>query len=373
MNESRLKFFLALQNEVDKSINLSPIIKEKFYSLAANYLGDAYLKDSISEDMSMFKAYKEKGFIAIETEDLEVSIKNKKKSKISTEQAFDLNHHKPENVTAFLSLFGSSDHPFKYLVHDYIKPGKIFDIDSFNVEVANSFKIETTKLRYSLPKYLFSRLEAFIGISNKMWFFLDHRVSFSFRAESVKIWSRENPNIHPLFGFKDQIQTFKNSIRIDGNLRELLNYILANRGILTSFDIEYVNLDNAGFYTDVDAFVSGLIVIFNSIKQRINNSSKLKISFEGKSTKSGRLRILKIIHLGSNCSKNLKEDELFSGDLKDAKKFLYQLCDWSIIANNPDPEVNKINILFNPSKNLKPREKVNEPIEGFTHILTFYS
>jgi hypothetical protein len=373
MEERRLKFFLALQDEVEKSKNLSLGIKEKFYSLAENYLDESSAKSSSIEENSMFKTYKENGFIAIETDDLEVSVKSKKKSVVTSEQPFDLNHHKPENVTAFLSLFGSSDHPFKYLVHDYIKPGETFDLESFNAKVGESFKIETIRFRYSLPKYLYSRVEAFIGISTKMWFFLDYRVNFSFRAESVKNWSRENPNIHPLFGFKDQIQIFKDSIRVDGNLKELINYILANRGILTSFDIECVNLDNAAFYTDVDALVSGLIVIFNSIKQRVNNSSKLKISFEGKATQSGRLRILKIIHLGSNCSKNLKEDELFSGDLKDAKKFLYQLCDWSIIANNPDPEVNKINILFNPSKNLKPREKVNEPIEGFTHILTFYS
>lgn len=373
MEERRLKFFLALQDEVEKSKNLSADVKEKFYVLAGKHLHQDHVNVIDDEDIDVFKIYREQGVIAIET-DLEVSVKSKKKQTIKEDQIIDLNHHKPRDVNAFLSLFGSGDHPFKYLVHDYTNPGEIFDLGSFNIKVEKAFKLKTAN-KNLLPKYLFRRIEAFIGISNKPWYFrlIGQETDFSFRSERVKEWVQENPNTHPIFGFANEIKLFDASIRITGNLKEVLTYVLSSKNLITSFDIESINLDGANFYTDVDALASGLGAIFNSIAQRIKTSHRLRISFEAKSTSTGRLRILKITHIESRCNKILREDELLGGDLKDAKKYLYKLCDWSILSENPDPKINKLNILFDPLTNVPPREKVDEPIDGFTHVLTFYS
>jgi|GEM_PF-3737647 len=296
----------------------------------------------------------------------------------STEKDFNLNDHKPEDVTAFLSLFGSNDHPFKYLVHDYTIPNKVFALGDFCQKIKKAFKNETKK--YSIPKYLHARLKSFIGfdnkddVDNKKWFFKGKSNSFSFCSDKVKEWCSSNPNKHPIFGFEEDIKLFKESIKVEKNLEDLINYKLAEKQLLTDFDNpEYVNLAGATFYTDVDALLSGLGAVFNAIRQRKGNGNKLKITFEAKSTSKGRRKILKITHIRSRCKKKLSDPELLGGDLKDAKKFFYKLCDWSIVADNPDTECNKINILFNPSSGIHPKEKIDEKIEGFTHVLTFYS
>lgn len=372
MEERRLKFFLALQEEVEKSKNLSTDVKEKFYALAEKHLSKDGVNVVDSEDVNIFKTYKEEGFIAIETDDLEVSVKNKKKLSKKDDPQFDLKYHKPKEVTAFLLLFRSDNHPFKYLVHDYTKPGEFFDLNSFNAKIEKAFKLET--LKHSLPKSLYSRMEAFIGISNKTWYFRlrGQGTDFSYQSEQLKKWVQENPKTHPIFGFTNEINLFKDSIRIERNFKEILAAVLASKNLSDSFDIEFIKLEGATFSTDVDALASGLGAIFNAIAQRIEHSHRLRISFEAR-TSNGRLRILKITHIGSRCKKMLREDELLGGDLKDAKKYLYKLCDWSILSENPDPEINKLNILFDPSTNVSTREKTDEPIDGFTHILTFYS
>lgn len=374
MEERRLKFFLALQDEVEKSKNLSVDVKEKFYALAGKYLNQANVNIIDHEDIGMFRTYKEEGFIAIQTDDLEVSVKNKKKLSTKDDSKFDLKYHKPKEVTAFLLLFRSDDHPFKYLVHDYTKPGEFFDLDSFNAKIERAFKLET--LKYSLPTFLYKRIKAFIGISNETWYFrlLGQGTDFSFQSEQLKKWVQENPKTHPIFGFTNEISLFKASIRIERNFKNILTHILKSKSLDKSFDIEPMKLEGATFFTDVDALASGLGAIFNAIAQRVEEYGRqLRISFEAKSTSAGRLRILKITHIGSRCNQMLREDELLGGDLKDAKKYLYKLCDWSILSENPDPKINKLNILFDPLTNVSSREKVNDPIDGFTHVLTFYS
>lgn len=370
MDERRLKFFLALQKKVEESKNLSPKAKEKFYALAEGSIGEpAMVKDSEGEGLDLAKTYKETGFVPIDLGELEVSITDKKRKQQETR--FDLNRHKPIDVTSFLLLFRSDDHPFKYLVHDLTKPGEVFNLAKLLQNATDKFKLETKKCL--IPKSLYSRLEAFIGISRKSWYFKGTPINFSFHSRKVEEWCSENPNKHPFLQFESEIKAFKESIRIEENLKELIEFVLAEKGLLTSFDVDYEEIGKPSFYTDVDALMSGLGIIFNSFHQRIQNGNKVKIVFEAKRLQTGRLRILKIIHVGSECIKEFKEEELLGGDLKEVKKFFYQLCDWSIIAKNPNPDINKINILYHPSTGKKPREKTEDPIEGFTHVLTFYS
>ena len=135
------------------------------------------------------------------------------------------------------------------------------------------------------------------------------------------------------------------------------------------------NIKNAAFLTDVDTLINGLRGIFNSIGQQIDKKqagNTVKISFKTKRTAENRFRIIEIVHVGSKCDKELDEN-IFGGDLKSTKQSFFQLCDWSIIANNPSEQYNKANILYNPSITALSKEKLEGEIEGFTHLLTFYS
>lgn len=370
MDERKLKFFLALQKRIEESKNLSQRIKDKFYALAENEIGKLDIMENlVITTTELANAYKKNGYVPIDLGEVEISITDKKRKPEAA--TYDLNKHKPIDVTAFLSLFSSDDHPFKYLVHDLTKPGQTFILERLLKEVEEKFAIETRK--YLIPKSLYSRLRVFIGPSNMSWYFKDKPMSFSFHSDKVKKWCTENPNKHPLLHFQYEIKAFKESIRIEENLKELIEFVLAKKGLLTSFDIDYEKIGRPNFYTDVDAFISGLGIIFNSFHQRIQNGNKVRVALETKRDGNQRMRILKITHVGSTCAKELKETELLGGDLKEVKKFFYQLCDWSIISINPNPNINKMNLLYNPTTGKKPYEKIEETIDGFTHVLTFYS
>lgn len=144
MDERRLKFFMALQKKVEESKSLSPEAKEKFYLLAEGFIGKTIVaQDSIIRGSDLAKIYKETGFVPIDLGELEISIKDKKKKIDGTH--FDLNKHKPSDVSSFLSLFRSKSHPFKYLVHDFNEPDKNFNIYEFMKIVEEKFHHETKK------------------------------------------------------------------------------------------------------------------------------------------------------------------------------------------------------------------------------------
>jgi hypothetical protein len=141
-----------------------------------------------------------------------------------------------------------------------------------------------------------------------------------------------------------------------------------------SFDIELIDLDKANFYTNVDAMQVGISYLIKAISQRFNNSNRIRVVFSRKADEEGSKRIIKIIHVGSECNKPLNKKELFQGDLLEAEKALFGICDWSIISKSPDDSVNKLNILFDINSNRMPKEKIADSlIEGFTHVLTFYA
>ncbi len=368
MDERKLKFFLALQKRIEESKNLSQEKKDKFYALFENEIGKLDVMGEIVNTTSEIakKDYKKNGYVSINLGEVEISITDKKR-----EAPYDLNRHKPNDLTTFLNLFSSEDHPFKYLVHDLTKPGQTFILENLLKDVKEKFYFETKQ--YSIPKFFYKRLSAFIGLSNESWSFKGNRIDFSFHSEDVKKWCSENPNKHPLLHFQNEIKTFKESIRVDENLKEFIEFVLAKRDLLGSFDICYEKNVRLDFNTDVDALFYGLRTIFDTIQQRIQNGNKVRIAFEKRSDENQRMKVLKITHIGSTCSKELNDTELLRGDLKDVKKRFYKVCDWSIISNNPNPNINKINLLYNPSTGKKPNEKIEKAIEGFTHELTFYS
>lgn len=381
MDERRLKFFMALQKKVEESKNLSPKAKEKFYALAEGSIVKSDLvEDSGRDGSDLARKYKETGFVPIDLGELTISVSDKKR-KLEIESTIDLNRHRPIETSQFLQSLSSNANPLKFLIHD--------KTDGFILEeMKKQWKLEIDRLwDTNIKTSLRTRFFYFSGGRDKQgenigWYSMNELKynKFSYSDKQVQEWCSNNQNSHPILHFNDEISAFKRSIKFfDGNLEVRIRAVIASSlgEQFSSFEIEYQNLDKAEFYADADAFLSGLKNVFNSIKQRISNSNKIKILFEGKSTLQGRLRTIKVIHLNSDCDKELDKINLFGsdngGDLKEAEKKFYQVCDWSIVAKHKNQGF-RLNILFDISKSIAPKENIaSAEIEGFTHVFTFYS
>jgi hypothetical protein len=381
MDERRLNFFLALQKKVEESKNLSPKAKEKFYALAEGSIGKPdEVEDLWDDGGDLARKFKETGFVPIDLGELTISVSDKKK-KFEAESALDLNRHRPIETSKFLQEFSSNANPLKFLIHIKTDGFILEEIRKNWKQELDEYWESNIKKELRIRTYYFSGGKGKQG-ENKGWYSLNESkyYKFSYSDEQVEEWCANNPNAHPILQFENEIVNFKQSIKFfDGNLEERIRSAAASGlgGLFSSCEIEYQNLDKAEFYADTDAFLSGLKNVFHSVKQRISNSNKIKIIFEGKSTLQGRLRIIRVIHLKSDCDKELDKINLFGsdngGDLKEAEKKFYQVCDWSIVAKYKDHGY-RLNILYDISNAISPKEKVApEEIEGFTHVFTFYS
>lgn len=305
---------------------------------------------------------------------LEEYVENNEKE----EKEIDLSKHKPIDVTRFLLNFRSSE-GLKFLTHDYDKPESVFNYE-YIIAISKK-EFEELSTEFIIPVNLRSRIYQFaFGDPSKAWWFNRLPYKLNWQSHELLSWMVNNPNTHPIKNVNFEqgfIKPFKKSIEIK---TPDLEYIFKNKlaenlaSKYTSFDIKLIDLDKANFYTNVDAFQVGISYIFKSINQRFKNSNKIRIEFLREADYEGRKRIIKIIHLDSKCDKPLDKKELFQGDLLEAEKAFFGICDWSIISKSPDDTVNKLNVLFDINSNKMPKEKIDESlIEGFTHILTFYA
>ncbi len=302
-------------------------------------------------------------------------INNKKSKEIKLNQLF----HKPLETSKFLQSLSSDSNLLKFLIHDKTDGFDYNEMKKVWIDILSDYKKHFSEnIKYNL----INRMKAFVGCTTDNWFFKGKAQKFKLTNIEVVDWCKKNPGKHPIMHFDNEISYFKESIKIKkGSLETIINEILLERfgNGYSKLELNFIDLDKAEFYTDVDALIAGLKNIFSSLKQRLDQSNSIKITFEAKSTTKGRLRIIKIIHIDSECDKPLIKDEIFGtdsgGDFKDAEQRFLQNCDWSIIAKNPDEKYNKLNILYDfTDTGIKSREKINpDAIEGFTHILTFYS
>jgi len=294
------------------------------------------------------------------------------------EKEIDLSKHKPIDVNRFLLYFRASE-GLKFLTHDYDKTDSVFDYNSIITIAKKEF--DDLSSRFVIPPSLWARINQFaFGDHNKVWRF--NKVSYKLNWQSPELlsWMEANPITHPINNEvfeKGFITPFKKSIEIKA---PDLEYIFKNKlaenlaSKYLSFDIVLIDLDKANFYTNVDAMQVGISYLIKAISQRFNNSNRIRVEFSRKADDEGSKRIIKIVHMGSECNKPLDKKELFQGDLLEAEKALFGICDWSIISKSPDDSVNKLNILFDINSNKIPKEKIDDSlIEGFTHVLTFYA
>jgi hypothetical protein len=372
MSENKIDFISDLLG----SKKIEPSQKERVFMLAAYEL-----KKNGETDEKIFAEIEEIKNQLVEIKLKGLEMKNDHKGSDGIDQAIndeiDLLKHRPIETSQFLQSFSSDSNPLKYLIHD--------KTDGFEfTEIIKEWNKKLNKYYDSNVKFsLRTRIFYLIGTkkNEKDWYFNGVKQTFKYSNKTVSEWCSKNPNTHPIHHFEKEISIFKKSIKLyDGALKthfiKIMQDVFGTQYSL--YDIELIDLEKAELYTDVDALISGLKSILNSIKQRSKNGKKIKIVFEAKATSQGRTRIIKIIHVNSKCDRILDKSELFGtengGDFKDAEKRFFQICDWSIISHNLDPNFNKLNILFDINKNIPSKQQTPlDGIDGFTHLLTFYS
>lgn len=318
-----------------------------------NYLLNEYEKNISEQEKDTWKKDSLIGCILNEPRKSGSSIEN-----------INLSLHNPIAITELLTKFRTG-YGLKYLTHRFDVPGQEFEIDKI-IETSKKEFYELLKDNLFIKQSLYARIVkfAFGEGDSDYWSFNGKRYFLNWCSKEMSDWLRLNPGKHPLENTKfekELINPFKDSIEIKSSsfttLRELilqkLTKVLGEDFILFKDNIELVNLEKANFFTDVDTLLKGIETIIATIKQRKHLSNKIKIEFSRK----GRVRQLKIIHVGAKSDKKLLKSDLFGGDFTSIEKNLYQVCDWSIIVDSSVDEYNVLNILFNINSNTRVSEK----------------
>ena len=281
--------------------------------------------------------------------------------------------HSPHETIKALRLF---DTDLKYFTHKWDIEGEFNRVK----EIEKGKKIIEG---LDLPKPLWHRINIFITRDNdkkreedKEWF-----VHYLFGRTFNCYYSWDNKKFIDWFEnsiSKDitapiindnMIEPFKHSIQIRDN--RLIDHIrpLADKYLGNEFGIEYKNLEQAKFYTNVQELMRGIIAIFESIKKYAvaNDRFKVRIEYLDKDT----TRAIRITHIKSVCLLNSTNPDFIGGSFKSiAEKMFFSICNWSIEAKFADGS-KRLNILSDIDNLEFIEDLVNEP-EGFTHILYFY-
>jgi hypothetical protein len=235
---------------------------------------------------------------------------------------------------------------------------------------------------YKVPEALWHRVNSFIDKrsnkkENKAEWFAHH--IFGKTVESFYSWDNQkflewfdnatSKSITSPLIDKEMILPFKNSIQIRTN--DLRKHIepLVQAKLGTEYKVDYVGLDAAKFYTDVQGLMSGVISILEqSIKPWAEEEDLYVVTFEYEEQQNKK--VLKIIHQESKCKLNTTNSDLIGGSMKAIREKFNRICNWSIEASFADGN-KRINLLSD-AKDLSYIENLESEPLGFTHIMTFY-
>ncbi len=291
------------------------------------------------------------------------------------------NSHNPKALSSLLKKF-SSDERLKYTNHswdvDEFYYGQSLDYDTFRkylVEGWSEIKDDLKNLSLSQNQNLYKKIDSFLFDENK--------ISFSFIEVKKALQNSKKPETILLENgttFQDKMNDFKGLIVIKQNdkklkllkiftkLRQELNLSIK----LNLDDLKEDKIDK--FFTDVDRFKQGLKIILKDIE---SNADEDKKNVSIKAQEVDNMIEIKIIHNNSRSSKTAQQLSKTinenGGNFKIMHENLVSLCDWSIDTICQDGNRYKIDFLYPEIDNDKPHyEKIDDTIEGFTHILRFY-
>jgi len=295
--------------------------------------------------------------------------------------------HSPRKLVDIFKLF-TKENPIKYTSHsfEWSKYGSyqnfIDEVKKEFTKIDNELKLLSPNLHTKISNFLFNE---FID-KDKTWG--KYKIAFGWSSPQLKEWCEieEKKNnakkaiyfplpkeyLYDIDGktlttFDDICSVFKDEIEIrdDDKLNRLFENI-EEEVLDFDFEVEYINLENITFYTDVEYFENAVTKIFEQFKERTEYDS---IVVEANNQESYVDIIIE--QRGSTVNKNSEEmkKEIDNGDFEDIKKYLFSLCDWSIEAEFLDGNFRVEYLSENQS--VKVLELKEKP-QGFRHILRFY-
>ncbi len=293
----------------------------------------------------------------------------------------------PQKLVTILNNF-TKDNPIKYTSHSF-EWSQYGSYQKFIDEVKKEFRKIDDELELLSPN-LHTKISNFLfsdSLDNdKTWG--KYKIGFGWSAPQLKEWceieeKKNNAkkaiyfplpkayqyeiNGKTLTTFDDICTIFKDEIEIrdDDKLNRLFEKI-EDEVLGFDFEVEYINLENITFYTDVEYFENAVTKIFEQFSKRAeydsivveadNQESYVEIVIEQRGSKVYRNRD----------SEKMKIDR---GDLQDINFFLSSLCDWSIEAEFLDGNFRVEYLSENQAVKVV---ELEEKPQGFRHILRFY-
>ncbi len=280
--------------------------------------------------------------------------------------------HNPSQLANILKKF-SNDDRLKYTNHPW--DGDVnyecFMNDAKNAwnEIKNDMKALSPNLYDNIEKFLFSESKEAIG--------------FSTPSIREKLESGKNPddiNLENGILFQDRMNDFKSRIVVkqnDKKLKLLRIFTALKKELQLSIKLKLDNLkeDNIDkFFTDVAHLKDALKILLQDIDSHADENKKdIKVLAKDQNESIE----VKIIHINSTSSKTAEQLKNTinenGGNFKTIYENLSSVCDWSVDTVCKDGNRYKIDFLYPDIDNNKPHlQRIDDTIEGFTHILRFY-
>ena len=277
----------------------------------------------------------------------------------------------PKSTASFLSLFNSPK-GFKFLTHDF-DPDSTVDFKIFIKQTLEVFKEETKK--NSIPRSLYALMKTMLEGTDKKW--MDYngtKHEFTYNSSELRKWVDINNGLHPLNDetFAKEIQTFRKTIRlVKPGLQDMVNELSSN---LHTLNIESQGLDKADFYTYVRMLKDGIKRILEDMSRYADRCPKVKIAYNRIFGDEYSVRIITITQTGSfstSLEDVLQKYRNGGGAFNEIRKCFDGYCNWSV-ETKWDNKPLRWNIL-NDTGAKEIEDIAGESVEGFTHILTYYS
>ena len=301
--------------------------------------------------------------------------------------------HNPKRLVEILNYF-TKDNPIKYTAHsfDWSRYGTYENfmkkVKQTFEEVEDDLKLLSPNLYEKITKFLFSdKLNVthtwgmnriafgWSSLELQQWAFIEESQAHGRKAINFPLPDEHISHINgrTITIFEDVCNVFKNEIEIrdDGKLSMLLEE-LEDEILGFDFEVEYKNLENISFYTDVEYIKNALTKIFEQFKEE-NRKNFQHIIIEAIRCDEGKYTDLLITQVDSKVTKSSSNmmTEVNDGDFQDIKNSFLSLCDWSIISEFQDGFF-QIDYLSIENEKIVKNELKLAP-NGFTHKLRFYS
>lgn len=286
--------------------------------------------------------------------------------------------HKPKDVADFMKLFNDPDE-LKFLTHDFDLPDQKFDARSFLFKARNVFSDYTRK--YEIPDSLYQVIRNFAFEKSPKWWFNGQTIKQGWSTPEWLAWSEQYG--HPLNNsdFATTIQSFREVTRIKSWATPLQKIVKSavNKKLNFSFKLEYIDLNNADFYTQADYLRKALEEIFEEIRQ-YPDCPLVSIKYDRQTVDNYRHRIIKICQHGSYSNKPLQEviekyRQQKGGQLGTIRKNLFGYCDWHIETIWAGQSA-RVHFLREPMISNDVEVEIEDlderELPGFTHTLIFY-